>query len=242
MERFRSAALSVLPLGFLLIRSLPSSGQPSPRITPEEACADFATGSYPGSSWTLDSCVDVWTRFTRIVPNGLQRRLPDVDIWSPVAAELRRVGSPCLVSSEPTSDGAGSSTIRHLATWIFAEEMGCDWVTPDWGKKHVEGGNGTVVYCHRTATTQELDLSKPAKELQALRRCSVIDWLAYFQFDVPSVSLPEGKEMKVIQARDLRVYRQGACTHCFWFACRVLLYSYESNSVASPKTNGASAQ
>ena len=203
MVRFRpvALALSVLPLGLLLLRSLPSSGQVNPLITPEEACSDFASGGYPGSSWTLDSCVDVWTRFANIAPNGLQRRLTDVDIWRPVADELRRVGSPCLVASEPTSDGAGSSTIRHLATWIFADEMGCDWVTPDWGKHHVDGGNGTVMYCHRTATTQEMDLSKPNVELQALRRCSVIDWLAYFQFGVPSVKLPEGRELKTVPVR-----------------------------------------
>lgn len=201
MGRFQPAALFVLPVGLLLLRFLPSSGQINAVLQPEEACADFAAGSYPGSSWTLDHCIDVWTRFARTVPNGLQRRLTDVDIWSEAASELRRVGSPCLVASEPTSDGAGSSTIRHLATWIFAEEMGCDWVTPDWGKKHVDGGNGTVMYCHRTATTQEMDLTKPSAELQSLRRCAIIDWLAYFQFSVPSVTMPEGKEMKVIQAR-----------------------------------------
>eukprot|EP00904_Undaria_pinnatifida_P013653 jgi/Undpi1/9418/HiC_scaffold_27.g11875.m1 len=196
MGRFQPAALLVLPVGLLLLRFLPSSGQINAVLQPEEACADFAAGSYPGSSWTLDHCIDVWTRFARTVPNGLQRRLTDVDIWSEAASELRRVGSPCLVASEPTSDGAGSSTIRHLATWIFAEEMGCDWVTPDWGKKHVDGGNGTVMYCHRTATTQEMDLTKPSAELQSLRRCAIIDWLAYFQFSVPSVTMPEGKEMK----------------------------------------------
>lgn len=200
MKRFHPEALLVLPLGLLLLRSLPSYGQRNDILQPEEACADFAGGGYPGSSWTLDNCIDVWTRYARTVPSGLQRRLNDVDIWREAASELRRVGSPCLVASEPTSDGAGSSTIRHLATWIFAEEMGCDWVTPDWGKKPVDGGNGTVMYCHRTATTQEMDLSKPNAELQALRRCSVIDWLAYFQFDVPSVGRPEGGETKVIQA------------------------------------------
>lgn len=200
MKRFHPAALLVLPLGLLLLRSLPSYGQRNDVLQPEEACADFAGGGYPGSSWTMDNCIDVWTRYARTVPSGLQRRLNDVDIWREAASELRRVGSPCLVASEPTSDGAGSSTIRHLATWIFAEEMGCDWVTPDWGKRPVDGGNGTVMYCHRTATTQEMDLSKPNAELQALRRCSVIDWLAYFQFDVPSVSRPEGGETKVIKA------------------------------------------
>lgn len=211
MGRFRPSTLLVLPLGLLLLHLVllqpsPSAGlEANPVILPEAACADFAaTGRYPGSSWTLDACIDVWKRFTASVPPGLQRRLLHADIWRPVASELRRVGSPCLVASEPTSDGAGSSTIRHVAAWIFAEEMGCDWATPDWGKDHVDGGNGTVMYCHRTATTDELDLSKPRAELNAMRRCSIVDWLAYFQFGVPSVDKPETGELKFIKVWGVR--------------------------------------
>ena len=128
MVRFRAAPLLVLPFGLLLFRSLPASGQAT-TITGEEACSDLRTGKYPGSAWTFDDCVDVWERYARTVPPGLQRRLPHVDKWKQAASELRRVGSPCLVASDPTSDGAGSSTVRHIATWIFAEEMGCDWVS-----------------------------------------------------------------------------------------------------------------
>lgn len=202
MGRFQAAALFfVLPLGLLLLWPLPSSGRRNLLGQAEEACADFAPGRYPASSWTLHACIDVWTRFTRTVPNGLQQRLPAVDMWRETALDLRRVGSPCLVASGPTPDGAGSSTIRHLATWIFSEEMGCDWVTPDWGRQRVNGGNGTVMYCHRTTTTQEVDGPNTKAEIQAARRCSVLDWLAYFQFNVPSVSQPEGGEIKVIQAR-----------------------------------------
>lgn len=200
MRHFRPAALLVLSVVLLLLQSLASARQ-GKTLTAEEVCEDFWTGKYPGSAWTLDDCIDVWKRYARTVPLGLQGRLPHVDTWRQAASELRRVGSPCLVASDPTSDGAGSSTIRHIAAWVFAEDMGCDWVTPDWGKQHVDGGNGTVMYCHRTATTPELDLSKPNKDLQALRRCSVINWLAYFQFDVPSVNLPAIGRVKVIQVR-----------------------------------------
>ena len=48
-----------------------------------------------------------------------------------------------------------------------------------------------------------MDLSKPIEELRSLRRCSVTDWLAFFQFGVPSVAMPEGGEVKIIQASDL---------------------------------------
>lgn len=206
----------VFLLGSVFLRSTPATGQPS-GIEASEACADFAPGGYPGSaSWTLDDCIEVWEHFALTVPNGLQRRLPHVDLWRDTSAELRREGSPCLVASNPTSDGAGSSTIRHLATWIYSEQMGCDWVTPDWGKKQVAGGNGTaVMYCHRTATNQEMDLSKPAEELQSMRRCSVVDWLSYFQFDVPSVSLPESGTV-IVQV----IIDKYALCRLWWDTCK----------------------
>lgn len=195
----------------LLFRCRPSSGQANLELQPEELCADFATKSYPGSimgynspgssfsSWTFETCLDVWKRFASTIPNGYQQRSPLVDTWRETASELRRAGSPCLVATDGKSDGAGSTTIRHLSAWVFAREMGCDWVTPGWGKKNLDRGNGTTMYCHRAATAEEMDLSKPTAELQALRRCALVDWLSYFQFGVPSVRLPEGGNMKIIQ-------------------------------------------
>ena len=44
-------------------------------------------------------------------------------------------------------------------------------------------------------------MSKPKAELQVIRPCSVIDWLAVIQFAVPSVSMPEGIKMEVVKAR-----------------------------------------
>lgn len=167
-------------------------------MLPEEACADFAPGSHPGASWTLDACLDVWSIFAKSAPPGLQGRSSDVDIWKEAADELRRVGSPCLVASTPSSDGAGSSTIRHMATWILADEMGCDWVTPDWGKRHVKGGNGTVIYCHRATTGDEKAQHLTGVQTQ---RCSIVDWLAYFQFGIPSVDLAEDRKVKILKVR-----------------------------------------
>lgn len=206
--RFRPLALLVLlPYSDLLVvlLHLPSSegiNRVDAFITPEEACAEFAPGSYPSSSWTLDTCIDVWTRFVGTVPNGQHQRTRLADVWREAASKLRQVGSSCLVAPGTNLDGAGSTTIRHLAAWMFADEMGCDWVTPDWGERKVDREDGTtgVVYCHRTATAGEMDMSKNAAERQAMRRCSVIDWVSYFQFDVPSVDQPEGGDLKIIQA------------------------------------------
>lgn len=177
-----------------------SSSQPSPSLSP--------------SSWTLEDCLAVWTQFVDTIPPGQQQhRLKFVDLWKETAAELRRAGSPCLVNANPGDDGLGSSTLRHFASWVFAEEMGCDWVTPDWGKERVvlgagggeAGGNGTasaaVMYCHRTATLDEMDALAPSSNVQDKHRCAVVNWLAYFRFDAPSVGLPEGGTSKVIQVR-----------------------------------------
>ena len=34
-----------------------------------------------------------------------------------------------------------------------------------------------------------------------MRRCSIVNWLSYFQFDVPSVALPENEKLNVIEVR-----------------------------------------
>lgn len=175
-------------------------------LEPIDACQDFAAQQYTGSGWTLDDCIHVWTEFNNTVWEVFHDRMPDADLWRDTAVDLRREGSPCLVASIPNGDGAGSTTIRHMATWIFSREMGCDWATPDWGKKFVGQGNSSaVMYCHRTATTEEMDPSRPKQELKAMRRCSIVDWLSYFQFNVPSVGHPEGRKLKIFEASWFRL-------------------------------------
>ncbi|CAM9177227.1 unnamed protein product, partial [Hapterophycus canaliculatus] len=178
--------------------AIPVSGQSV--VEPIDACQDFAAQQYMESGWTLDDCIHVWTDFNNTVWEVFHERMPDADLWRDTAEELRKAGSPCMVASIPNGDGAGSTTIRHMATWIFSREMGCDWATPDWGKKFVGQGNSTaVMYCHRTATNEEMDPSKPKQELKAMRRCSIVDWLSYFQFNVPSIGHPEGRKLKIVE-------------------------------------------
>lgn len=169
-------------------------------VLPLEACIDFATGQFPDSPWTLGDCLEVWDEYADTIPPGLHPRLPFVDTWRATATQLRSAGSPCLAASNTGTDGVGSSAIRYLSAWIFAEEMDCDWVTPDWGKRHVAGGNGSVVYCHRAATIQEAGMPLTKIQMQDQQRCAVVDWISYFQFGAPSVGLPRNGTAKVIQA------------------------------------------
>lgn len=184
-------------------------------VSPTEACVDFAENDLSGeSSWSLAVCVDVWTAWVDSISHAFNR--PDSinrKAWRQAAEELRRLGTPCLVEPQHSSDGVGSSWIRHVATWILAEEMGCDWVTPRWSKRPIgedNSNNGTQLYCHATGTVEEMVPTKPAEELWPLRRCTVANWLAYFHFDVPSVPRPISGTFKVVQVRGHRGLRQVA--------------------------------
>ncbi|CAM9300435.1 unnamed protein product [Ectocarpus sp. 8 AP-2014] len=196
-----SGLLLQLALLFERIGSAPVTGVSS-GVEPADACADFAPGQYTGSGWTFEDCLHVWNDFNDTVWEVFHPRMPDADLWIDTAKALRRAGSPCLVGSVGLRDGAGSTTIRHLATWIFSREMGCDWVTPDWGQKFVGGGDGSaVMYCHRTGTLAEMDLLETKAEKNAMRRCVIIDWLSYFQFDVPSVPSPVQEKLMIVEPK-----------------------------------------
>ena len=163
-------------------------------VTTTEACADFASGGYPGSSWTFEDCRAVWDTYAQGTPERMQRRFPGVDLWRKTATRLRRAGSPCLVSTPSLGDGVGSSTIRHLATWIYSEQMGCDWATPVWGR----GFNlktGAVVYCHSLKFKHFEDKAEGA----AMNHCSLANWLEYFQFGVPAVAVPQNETLKFVE-------------------------------------------
>lgn len=119
----------------------------------DEVCTDFISPSATTTnssllSWQLSDCHEVWTQWAETVPSWLHGRYPDREMLRDTASEFRRLGNPCLVESELSADGVGSITMRHLAGWMLAEELGCDWVTPDWGAGRLDG-NRSSVYCHR---------------------------------------------------------------------------------------------
>ncbi|CAM9392060.1 unnamed protein product [Scytosiphon promiscuus] len=178
-----------------LLRFLWTYGQP-PSVGPSEVCAEFAASRHPVSGWTLDDCTDVWARFEDSARRS--RRHSEVDLWKDTAVELRQLGSPCLLGSVPGADGVGSTAIRHVATWIFAEEMGCDWLAPDWSKNKRTDTDGTVVYCHAIVPLEERRSPTNTSGVPGMARCTVVNWLSYFQFDKSSVSWPSGGSVKLI--------------------------------------------
>lgn len=187
------------------------------RVGPDEVCRDFSAGRRPGLPWTFDDCLEVWANFEGTIlynPNH-----PEVEMWRDAALELRRKGSPCLLASDTYPDGLGSTTIRHLATWILAEEMGCDWVTPDWGYNAVPGQDGKVAgYCHSIVTNDDQRSLASARGSAGTKRCSKVNWLSYFQFDKPSVSWPDTGSIKIVrQASEViqgAAFRKLSPVHC----------------------------
>ncbi|CAN0106888.1 unnamed protein product [Ascophyllum nodosum] len=170
-------------------------------VEPEEACLDFNSGRrYPGSSWTPKDCMDVWARFVQSVPEDLHLRPPSFDTLRDTTDKLQQAGSSCLVASIPAAAGVGTSMLRHLSAWIFAEEIGCDWATPDWGRRLDPGDDKAVLYCHKVATTEEIGQAMLRGKADEIRRCSLINWMEFFQLDVPSVRRPRQGTFRVIES------------------------------------------
>lgn len=166
---------------------------------PAVACDDFVSGA-DGLVWTLEDCLDVWAKWVKTVPGAMHRKYQDRELLSGTADEMRQRGTPCLLKSGGAGDGAGSTTMRHLASWILAREIGCDWVTPGWGRKrpNTKMDENTSWYCHsKEAKEQTLDSMTP-KEASSLRRCKMISWLYYFHYDIPSIEYPESAIVKTV--------------------------------------------
>lgn len=169
------------------------------------ACEEFA--GVEGLQWHMEDCLDVWSQWVHTVNPGLHRAYHDRNLLKGLSDEMRKRGTPCLVRANATADGAGSSTIRHMVTWMFAKEIGCDWVTPDWGNEAVEGHEevGATWYCHDKRAEEDGSLdSMTTQQTLELERCFLVSWLHFFHFDIPSVPFPEGAIDKTVQV----------CMHC----------------------------
>lgn len=96
-------------------------------------------------------------------------------------------------------------TMRHLTTKIFAEEVGCDWLIPEWGMPAVGDGSGASLYCHSAATYEEQQRgfdNTTREDLQAMvQRCSLTNWLEYFNFKMFSVEAPANSSFRIAEVK-----------------------------------------
>lgn len=169
--------------------------------SPTEACKEFLSGA-DGLAWKLSDCAYVWSKWVATIPPSLRTRYQERELLSAVAGRMRNRGTPCLVESDGARDGVGSSTIRHMATWMLASEIGCDWVTPEWikptGPTPMEPH--TSVYCHSKTTVEERQQPRTVEERIASRSCQVVSWLYYFHYDIPSVDYPQDAITNMVTA------------------------------------------
>lgn len=112
---------------------------------------------------------------------------------------MRRRGNPCLVDTLKTFDGVGSSMTRQIAAWLYAAEVGCDWVHPDFDQGNVSTiltqQNTPSVYCHELKRLPGFDRMAPLAESATPRRCVRVSWILYFNLHKVSVPpiLPDVK-------------------------------------------------
>lgn len=96
-------------------------------------------------------------------------------------------------------------TMRHLTTKVFAEEVGCDWLTPEWGTPAVGDGSGASLYCHSAATYDEEQrgfANTTQEDVKALsQRCSLTNWLEYFNFKMSSVEAPANSSFRIVEVK-----------------------------------------
>ena len=195
MERVPSRLLAVLAIVLLLVGFTSATTEKH-----EQNCEDFLPGRGLNSSWTYEDCVQVWSDFSASKEDKPRRPFPDMNGWMDVAVELRRMGTPCLVWKKPSGDGVGSTSIRFFGSWILAEQLGCDWITPEM----VGGRNGTIEYCHPLAHSEKMGhrvVPEAEEGMRPVESCSDVDWISYFQWGVASTSWPENGTNKVIKVR-----------------------------------------
>lgn len=158
--------------------------------TIDKACSEFSSTPL-GTGWSAAECRNVWSSWAHSLgkkgldSNGQQYR----EIFKETATELRQRSSPCLVASGHYTDGAGSTTIRHLVTWILAEELGCDWVRKEHPNTRINE-NGTSLYCHSTIPGVNHDINHGTlKAYPADTPCSLTNWVEYFRYGDHSESM-----------------------------------------------------
>lgn len=160
---------------------------PRVQVSPTNACEEFLSRA-DGFAWDQDDCEYVWSQWETTVGGALHRAYQDRHILRGIADEMRQRRTPCLVKAGDAGDGVGSATMRHIATWVLARDIGCDWVKPQWGRPM---GNDTTMYCHTKKPFGETLESMSAKQVKDLRICRVVSWLYFFHFDIPSVDYPK---------------------------------------------------
>lgn len=163
------------------------------------ACQEFRAEDTVGSGWLLEDCIDVWRAWTLSLQKTTLVMKENRQFFFEVSDRLRRQGTPCYVEAPKDVDGAGSRTLRYLASWLYAEEVGCDCLLP----VGYRPGSGTddILYCHRSKYIKEEDY-----------RCAAVDWLGYFNMSNHMKPYPDdGRSTNTINVSEMSGKANSVC-------------------------------
>lgn len=168
------------------------------------ACSEFSPTAL-GTGWSRADCRYVWTSWANSLPN---RALENYGHWyrkifNEMATSPRRKRSWCLVSSGHYTDGVGSSTLRHLVTWILAEELHCGWVWPERPDRR-SLANGATLYCHSKTPGVNHEINRGAlKAYPEDTPCLLTNWVKYFRFNKHGGSINAGGYTRIKPVRHI---------------------------------------
>lgn len=169
----------------------------------DEACPEFDEETPIGSGWLRSDCVTVWSQWADTLDGFQYQSYSYRGVFNETARDMRQQGNPCLVDSFRYPDGVGSSAVRLLATWMFAEEMNCDWITPESPRSTIDE-NGTSLYCHplMSVVGHAPDSLDQAYDLEnGSWRCEVTNWLRFFRYDAHGTDWQKSGTVKTIHVR-----------------------------------------
>ncbi|CAN0029784.1 unnamed protein product [Scytosiphon promiscuus] len=151
------------------------------------ACEEFRAEGTNGSLWLLEDCINVWRDWAPTVTMAPRWKKEEEQFFSDVSDRLRRQGNPCHVQAPYSWDGVGSRTLRYLATWSYAKEMGCDCLLPKGYRS--KPSTDDVLYCHQIKRINPENFS-----------CSAVDWMEYFNISAHMKPYPDdGRSAKTIE-------------------------------------------
>lgn len=157
------------------------SSEPATAAGGDAPCEVFGSETRENIGWQFADCLDVWTAWNKSLSG--RHDLPNTDVnvrnfFSTVAEQYRAAQFPCEVKSVQWNDGAGSRTMRFLADWIFARNLGCDWMGVG---ETTNGTKSSELYCHAAARTASDPRGISPEDESA--RCTHVNWLKFFNLE-----------------------------------------------------------
>lgn len=172
------------------------------RLRAPTICSGFSS-TPTDTGWVQEDCINVWNMWISAAHKHQFYDFRYREIFNETATELQQRGSPCLTESYVFADGVGSSTLRHLATWMFSEEMGCDWIKPRLPNNGA-ADDGTALYCHSTDSDVNYKIRVgEVTNYPSGTPCLMTNWMVYFRYREHAVVVSNMRKAKTAPVRKI---------------------------------------